>query len=574
MKNNYSFWFNTFSLILFAGVILLVNCTTQQPQNNNLTGANEIDSILANTTKNPALVQKAIDSIASENDSIQLAYQYQAMRKYYKRGDSVSFIHFADLVIQNSLAIEDTIKYAKTLFYQSLFWDERNQIKKAYQKLTDSYQAFQSVGDSSKMALVLNNLAIIEKNSGDFIRSENTALKALSIFKKQQNTRYIASVYNNLALINSHLGYTDRALHFHNQSLIFRKQLPDSLPLELMSINNIAMVYIQTEDFDSAIQSLKNAIAQLSELEQNKQNNLLKAKIIDNLGYALALSQQDLNESKELLHQAKELRKAEQDLPGRIVTNMHLAEFYHITDDTIAMAEHISVAYHLAKQYNNDREILDVLELGLSLSAFNEPEKYIQEQLYLSNQFISKERRYKDYFKSVELEVVEKEAEVVRKEKRLRFFRSLLAVFVLSVILIIGLLIFKHSNKVKQIKQHQKQKLETIVEQKENVEKQLSIRENELIGLTEEQTAYFKTYLQSSYDLTEQQLNLWFTLSEQDLLEKEIAKQQNQSIHTLKKHRKLLYKQLRKYSDKALKSRREVGRLLKEEKASFFGRRS
>ena len=102
-------------------------------------------------------------------------------------------------------------------------------------------------------AQVLYGMAQIKGIYRDFANSEVLNIKAIELFKKHKNEKYLHKAYNHLALLQVDIREYDKALNYYNKSLEYYNQYEDKNIKYLGTYNNMANVFLEREEYNKAL---------------------------------------------------------------------------------------------------------------------------------------------------------------------------------------------------------------------------------------------------------------------------------------------------------------------------------
>ena len=118
---------------------------------------------------------------------------------------------------QLALKIDDDWEIASTDFFIGLCFDYMNQFDSAQYYYELSMKGYQAVNDESGAVDCMNNLGVIHKLRGDYVRALDYQLQALPIRQKLGNTQDICQTYNNLGNLFSATYDTIKAISLPEQ---------------------------------------------------------------------------------------------------------------------------------------------------------------------------------------------------------------------------------------------------------------------------------------------------------------------------------------------------------------------
>ena len=225
-----------------------------------------------------------------------------------------------------------------------------------YQKMEfdSSYYYFNKVRslcdvkkDTSEIIYSLINIAAIEQNQGNYYESENTVTKAIPLLINNKKSSHHWGIYTTLGINYMFLHDYKRAIYYHNKA---SKLKTDKTRIQ-DSKNNIALVYMEQQDYQKAMQILLPLT-----LDKGLISNEERYIILDNVGYCYF----KLGDSKAMYYLKKslKLRKIKKDEWGLITSYIRFAEFY-LEDNPRLAYKYSRLAYEKATKIKdiNDRLI-------------------------------------------------------------------------------------------------------------------------------------------------------------------------------------------------------------------------
>jgi signal transduction histidine kinase len=341
-----------------------------------------------------------------------------------------------------------------------------------YSKAEKIYTSLKSNANAGKTLL---SLAILQKNTGDYIGGEASSIKAIQYFELERDIRNLASATNNLGLITYELEQYDLAISYHKKALEYRKELGNKL-LEVGSLNNIGLVYAKKGQFSEAISYYDLALAQ-GDILQNNLNTY--ARLLDNRAYAKFQSG-DASDLPQQFLVPLQIREKIEDNSGAAISNLHLAEYYQSLGDSGTAQLYAKSALEKSKPLDYSRGILESLQLLASTSETKEALQYSKSYIQISDSLQRQARLFQDRFARIRYETdrieVEKN-EVARQNKNLM---TMLLVLVATFLLIYTLIQQKSSRKELRFRQSQQEANEEIYSLM--LTQQLKLEEGKQIG--------------------------------------------------------------------------------------------
>jgi signal transduction histidine kinase len=342
-------------------------------------------------------------------------------------------------------------KEALTLRNKGIENSEKQNFNTAFYEFNKSKILYETLKDSANIGYILIEMACIQQVNGDYYGSKETVTEALPYVKK--NAQYLAS-------INNRLGIADKELSLYDDAILYYKKAVDGYTSpagKQMSLNNIAVVYIQQKKYDKAIillESLLNKKLLKEEAEEAKESIIL-----DNLGYAYFKKGMD-EKAFRLMDEALQIRKDDKDTYGSIESYLHLADYYSKKDlqksDKNALA-----AYNIATKLNSVDERLEALQILISNNHSAQDTKYVQKYFTLNDSIIKIRNNFKNKFAKIKYDSKKEkdENEKLRLEKaenqlflqRAKYMRIVFVIVFVFLVILIAILIRYYKNKNKAI---------------------------------------------------------------------------------------------------------------------------
>ncbi|WP_166333556.1 ATP-binding protein [Sphingobacterium chungjuense] len=189
----------------------------------------------------------------------------------------------------------------------------------AFLRFSQVKDHYQNINDSLHVANCLINMAVIQRDAGDYFGAQETALQANDYLNehKLDHYPYLNSNFNTLGTISRELNNYDDALSFFEKTL---KYSQDSANLSIIE-NNIALVYKSLKQFGKADKIFQNILSRpyLKSIEYARTlSNRANARSDHNSSYVAA---------PDLLN-ALAIRVQEKDIWGQNASYAHLADYY------------------------------------------------------------------------------------------------------------------------------------------------------------------------------------------------------------------------------------------------------
>ena len=374
-----------------------------------------------------------IDSVKNSNLS-KLAYEG------YQLKDSVFFLNTNREAQKLSIKLRDTFGIADTHWSYGMYYLEKELNERAYYHYYEAYKNFQAINHDFFSGKMLYNMAIIQKDAKDFTGSEILTFQAISIFKKLHKYNDLYLCYNLLGTVFNEIQEYNKAITYNNNALEILEDLEQKGTYKEASFNNLALVYQKQGNYKKAIEYFKQA---LKNSNLKNQNINLYVRLIDNFAYTKFLSGDTVNVLQDY-HKSLRIRDSLGYISGVITSKLHLAEFYakyEVLDKAFVNAE---AAQKLAKDVNNNRDVLAALLLLSKLDTKNAPH-YFKNYAALSDSLQIEERKIRDKFTRIRFET----DEYIEKTETLSAQNMKISVGSFIAVLILSLLYFLNVQRTK-----------------------------------------------------------------------------------------------------------------------------
>lgn len=407
-----------------------------------------------------AYTKKAIELISNEkNDSMNRVNYFKIANRYYNMDALEDYKRITLLLVEKSLEAKDTTDLIKAYSYVSDYYVTKNISDSTYIYNYKLEKLYTALNDDVNVAKTLLNKAILQHNESDFLGCERTVLTMLKKLRVTNNYEMRYEAYNLLGVIYGELTeyklskeYYEKALEIAN-----KEELAPEYQLRAATLNNIGVLYRNQNDYKKALNLFNIAIVQKN-LFKDRPN--LYATIKDNIGYS-EFKLKDDSQLPNLFLEALQITDSLNIIQGIIINNIHLSEFYALKKDTIKAIQHAKKAYNVAKENNEERDVLFALK---QLSNV-EPQKALQysaEYYKINDSLQLVERSVKNKFSRIDYETEEL---VIEKDKLVEQRKTL--IYIGLGIILLGVFIYvirmqASKNRELQLLQEQQQANEEI----------------------------------------------------------------------------------------------------------------
>lgn len=313
---------------------------------------------------------------------------------------------------------------------------ERGAADSAFFAFSRAKDIFIEVNDSLNTANCLINMAITQKDHGDYFGAQETALQALDYLDKTKSKHraYLSTNYNNLGVASVKLNHFEQALTFFELAIQFSDDSLNTLAFQ----NNKAICYQNLSEYDKALQ----VYVQL--YEEVKSSPKEYARVLSNLARTKWLANRSYPAAAELL-MSLAIRERENDLWGLNASYVHLTDYYtNLRPDSALW--YATKMYATAKKIKSAGDQIHALSKLIELSPGENTKDYFHTYQFLSDSLSQARDAAKNQFALIRYEVEKNKADNLRLEKenaekinrltRQRFFTGSIAfLFMLAVVI-------------------------------------------------------------------------------------------------------------------------------------------
>ncbi|PRD57466.1 ATP-binding protein [Sphingobacterium gobiense] len=274
----------------------------------------------------------------------------------------------------------------------------------AFNKAKDVYI---EANDSLNVANCLINMAITQKDQGDYFGAQETALQAVDYLSKNNPKHhiYLSTNYNNLGAATGKLNDFEQALVFYKLALQFSQ---DSLN-GLIYQNNMAICYQNLKNYDKAVQIYADIY------DKVKDNRKQYARVLSNLARTKWLADPTYPAAEELLTSLA-IRKEENDLWGLNASYVHLADYYADVRPDSALW-YAKKMYETAQKIQSPDDQVHALSKLIELSPEGKAKEYFHTYQLLTDSLQQARAAAKNQFALIRYEVEKNKADNLRLQK-------------------------------------------------------------------------------------------------------------------------------------------------------------
>ena len=325
---------------------------------------------------------------------------FEHLKKYREQDRESQMLTSGKKALLIAETLDDYAAKAKIYIALGNYYSDKNESSIiAYDYYYKAYRSYSHTKDAVKMAKTLLRLAILEKNTKNYLKSKESCFLALELLGDKPS-EFLESIYNNLGIVYGELQDVKTAVMYHKKALALRMQ-DNQQELILQSYNNIATAYLDNGDLNNAASYYKKGLSYPATILQQFPEEY--ARLLDNFSHL-----QFLQGKKEVLPnllKALSIREKCEHQAGIIISYLHLASYYQDLNQLPLSNTYAQKAYQKANQTKNYRDVLTALTILEDNSQYLKNYKKALE-------YANKHKQIVDYLAHEELKINEKFADI------------------------------------------------------------------------------------------------------------------------------------------------------------------
>ena len=450
--------------------VIQTDATSEDSLSSYLTKANDFSST---TKKRQDYIQKAFSIIINQpSDSLQRANLFRVANRYYNLNNWEEYRKIALIVLEKSETSKDTASKSKAYSYLGDYYGSQGISDSAFLYYFKSEKLYLNLNEKYNAARTRLNIALLQFNESDLFGSEMSVLKALRVIQGEKTNDIEYESYNLLGIIYNELGEFDKAMEYHNKALnsIDDKTTPVEFQSRATSLNNMGLVYQNSNQYKLAIPYFQNGLEQKSNLIKYKP--AVYAMILDNLAYSRFKTKESTG-LPSLFYQSLKIRDSLELTTGIIISKIHLSEYFASKKDTLKAFQYSNEALDAARKSKNNRNLLLPLK-QLAIIELTKAAVYNKEYIHINDSLQKADRNIAEKFSRIEYET-----DQVKQENTDLTTQNRNLVYIFGSVLILGMFLYiikaqKAKNRELLFKQEQQKVNEEIynlmISQQSNVE--------------------------------------------------------------------------------------------------------
>lgn len=314
--------------------------------------------------------------------------------------------------------------------------------------------------DSLKMAMAYNNMAVIQRDEGDYYGAQETALASLKFIHEDRDSEQncVVADYNALGSISQRLGNYDAAISYYDRALPLIK----NAGYKAIALNNKAFAYQKKGQYEQAI-AIYDSI-----LPSRKKSKMEYARALTNLVMTRWLQDSNYRAAPDLL-MALQLRKTEQDDWGLNSSYAHLSDYY-LTSRPDSALLYSRGMYAIASRLQSPDDELEALQKLVVLSPATESKSYFIRFQHLNDSVQAARNAAKNQFALIRFEVEKNRTDNLRlqqenDQRKLQLLRQRIALYssIVGLLIVIGVLFWASKTRLRRYQLRTSRKVHDIV---------------------------------------------------------------------------------------------------------------
>lgn len=330
-------------------------------------------------------------------------------------------------------------------------YHENLQLDSSYYYFNKAKYAAEIKKDTSAIIHSLAWMAEIQRSQGDYTGSETTCIEALPLLENTKKYPYgETNIYINLG--NTYLDMFQN----ENAEYYFNKAINSKTDEEIKSgiKNNIALVYMEQEKYQDAIEILK-PLSLKKEIIMNAETH---SKVLDNLGYSY--SKVGNIKALDYLNKSVKIRKQINDERGLVRSYYHLFNYYKESTINLAVV-YAYKAYEKANKANHIDDRLLCLKLLIQNTSGDELKKYSLAYLNINDSITKVRQKAKNQFAKIKYDFKKEKDENIKlkiqqaNQQKQQVHRDQFVYFALVILILLSVIIANYlaaKNKREKIK--------------------------------------------------------------------------------------------------------------------------
>lgn len=348
-----------------------------------------------------SIFKNGLDSAKIKNDTIEFYLLDGIIHSYNRLKEYDSSMVYSEMMIQRAKTNQNAYFEALGYYRKGNSYRFQNNSENAFKNYYNSREKFLSIGDSLRAGQRSLEMANAQARMADNLGSQESATTALKLLPKKEDSSFISSAYNVIAISYANRNFQEDAIREYKNGLRFSNSIKDSLSY----LNNIALVYVEQENFQKALNIFENVMTKADQVDEES-----RARFIDNHAYTSWLldPEKDILEDLEL---ALQIRLQLKDLDGLTASYNHLSSYYEKYNP--AKALNYALEWRETAQDNaSPNSELNALKRIIKLSSAENAKQYTDRFISLNDSLQQANLKAKNTFAKIKFDEEQKQSEI------------------------------------------------------------------------------------------------------------------------------------------------------------------
>lgn len=230
----------------------------------------------------------------------------------------------------------------------------------------------------------LNNFGVYYYTTRDYEKAIEFYLRSLSLKKRINDQKGIASVYNNLGGIYDNKGNSPKALEYYLKSLEIReKNNSNDLKGLSISLNNVGQSYYNQGEIEKAQYYFQRSL----DVNPDAKDDYAKASVLNNIGVIYSL-EDDYEKALKYFQESLQIKKSIGDQNGVVISLNSIGRMYKSQGNHNKALEYFTNSLALSRSHNNQEgqaiSLINLSNLNLLSNKIDNAKKYGNESMLLA----------------------------------------------------------------------------------------------------------------------------------------------------------------------------------------------
>jgi two-component system, NarL family, sensor kinase len=369
----------------------------------------------------------------TRNDTVTRFYLSSLSVNYLKFKEFKKYKNVAKFHIEKSNNAKDTLNIVKYYWYKASCFMYNGIKDSAYYYYIKAEKLHRNIKISSSLANIKFNKGILQFKIGDYTKAELSLLQAYCIYKDTNENQHKYGTLNQLGLVYNMLNDYKKSLFYHKMALesVRKYNLKDKKLKESVCYNNIGYLYLNQKQYSKAIENFELGLRYKNIINEDEE---LYALLKSNLAYSKFKSK-NTTEAFKLLLDALLIEDKIKGLP--VLTNiyLHLSEYYESKGQSNLALFYCKKGLREAKSSRAVESNLAALYQAIIIDK-DKSKDYLEKYSNIIYNFQLEERKSKEHFDKIQLEVNEITQQKDKAISQKWFFLGVSTCVVLIILLI------------------------------------------------------------------------------------------------------------------------------------------